>query len=49
MNRAMNWVRGGMALVCFVLLFGTATRAQNTADVVGTVTDTSGAVVRAQP
>jgi hypothetical protein len=45
MDRIMSWVRGGITLVCFGLVFVTIARAQNTADVVGTVTDTSGAVV----
>ena len=45
MGRIRNWVGGCIALVCFALLFGSPIRAQNTADVVGTVTDASGGVL----
>ena len=45
MGRIRNWVGGCIALVCFALLFGSPIRAQETADVVGTVTDVSGGVL----
>jgi hypothetical protein len=45
MGRIRNWVGGGIALVCFALLFGSPIRAQETADVIGTVTDVSGGVL----
>ena len=45
MHRAKYWVRGGIALFCLVVLSGSSARAQNTADVVGTVTDSSGGVI----
>ena len=45
MNKMGNWIWGGTALVCLVLLFGSPIRAQETADVIGTVTDVSGGVL----